>query len=182
MSSINLQESLLEFTQLQDRIKSEQDLALSLDSGLSSPYPPILPQSYPSPQPPAYPDSSSTGQVKSEPLDFLDVRSPPSSSGSGQGQAQASNMLLKQCLQDRSFETKYNLKPCDFGVTTGYVSEHSKATETRSDQKKDDSDIKIEPVLDLAVEQVKKDVESTCEMLGISSGKPLLIPSITRHL
>merc|ERR1719430_366023 len=113
MSNINLQQSLDEFTQLQEKIKKEQDMALSLDSGLTSPFPPFsgppagqqtynLPQSVPN-----YPDSSSSG-VKIEPLDFL---SPKSSSASHTATSQASNsetsnQLLKQCLQDDSFKTK----------------------------------------------------------------------------
>ena len=186
MSNINLQESLLEFTQLQDRIKKDQDLALSLDSGLSSTFPgPLNPQAFElGHSAPAYPDSSSSAGVKLEPLDFLDMdkslMSPPSFSSmtSHALQQQApgpSNLLLKQCLQDRSFETKYNLKPFDFGVTTGFVSErsNSKAAISRSEQKEEEekADVKIEPVLDLAVEQVKKDIESTCNILSISSGE-----------
>ena len=183
MSNINLQESLLEFTQLQDRIKKDQDLALSLDSGLSSTFPgPPTSQAFElSHSAPAYPDSSSSAGVKLEPLDFLDMdkslMSPPGFSNQAlQQQASGpSNLLLKQCLQDRSFETKYNLKPFDFGVTTGFVSEsnNGKAAVSRSVQKEEEekADVKIEPVLDLAVEQVKKDIESTCNILSISSGE-----------
>jgi len=181
MSNINLQQSLDEFTQLQEKIKKEQDMALSLDSGLTSPFPSFSgpaasQQTYNLPQAvPSYPDSSS---VKIEPLDFLP---PKGSTGSHTATSQASNsessnQLLKQCLQDDSFKTKWDLKPFDFGVTTGFISERSKAAvEQRSVQKKEEeeeetkSEVKIEPVLDLAVEQVKKDIESTCTMLGISS-------------
>jgi len=181
MSHVNLQESLLEFTQLQDRIKKEQDMALSLDSGLTSPFP------YPGPNQSyqvihtasTYPDSSSD-VVKMEPLEFLEdsLLSPASSSShtvtsqtSQQSTPDSGNLLLKQRLQDRSFETKYNLKPFDFGGTTGFVSERSKTDVQRSEQKKEEGkvDVKIEPVLDLAVEQVKKDIETTCGILAISS-------------
>ena len=185
MSNINLQQSLDEFTQLQEKIKKEQDMALSLDSGLTSPFPPSFPagqQTYNLPQSvPAYPDSSSSG-VKIEPLDFLSPK--PSSAShtvtSQAGNSETSNQLLKQCLQDDSFKTKWDLKPFDFGVTTGFISERSKAAvEQRSVQKKEEeeakSEVKIEPVLDLAVEQVKKDIESTCSMLGIPSGEFLFI-------
>ena len=184
MSNINLQQSLDEFTQLQEKIKKEQDMALSLDSGLTSPFspfsgPPVGQQTYNLPQSvPTYPDSSSTG-VKIEPLDFLSPK--PSSVShtvtSQAGNSETSNQLLKQCLQDDSFKTKWDLKPFDFGVTTGFISERSKAAvEQRSVQKKEEdseekSEVKIEPVLDLAVEQVKKDIESTCSMLGIPSGE-----------
>lgn len=245
MSSINLQESLLEFTQLQDKIKQEQDFlldsnsgALSLDTGLAGPsFPMSMPshrysmsseggQTYP-----LSPDSTHQSQdVKLEPLDFLEksamvptmiskthtvtsqTQQPPSisiplssrhpSSSSVHPSLltmssptylqaphhQQEHTLLKQCLQDTSFQTKYNLKPFDFGVTTGFVSEQSstklKAMQ-RSDVKKEPlsegprqthkplkptlSDVKIEPLLDLAADQVSKEITNTCEMLSISS-------------
>ena len=184
MSNINLQQSLDEFTQLQEKIKKEQDMALSLDSGLTSPFPSFSgppaasQQTYNLPQAvPSYPDSSS---VKIEPLDFLPPKASTAShtATSQASSSESSNQLLKQCLQDDSFKTKWDLKPFDFGVTTGFISERSKAAvEQRSVQKKEEeeeetkSEVKIEPVLDLAVEQVKKDIESTCTMLGISSGE-----------
>ena len=64
----------LEFTQLQDQIKKDQDLALSLDSGLSTTFPgPPTSQAFElSHSAAAYPDFSSAG-VKLEPLDFLDM-------------------------------------------------------------------------------------------------------------
>lgn len=183
MSTVNLQESLLEFTQLQDRIKKEQEQALSLDSGLNSPFPYAAPSAQPYTLPstvPIYPDSSS--DIKMEPLEFLDkaLLSPkPTSSHTVTSQAtqqqnqspESSNMLLKKCLQDQSFKTKWNLKPFDFGVTTGFVSDKSKVTDLRRSEKEERSkvEVKIEPVLDLAVEQVKKDIEATSEMLIISS-------------
>merc|ERR1711892_129764 len=108
---------------------------------------------------------------------------------------QQGNPLLKQVLQDTSFQTKYNLKPFSFGETCGFLSSQSNRepsrlhseTETREavDRIKAEpgiclanstetsaeslSDVKIEPVLDLAVEQVRKDIETTCEMLSINS-------------
>ena len=169
MSNINLQQSLDEFTQLQEKIKKEQDMALSLDTGLSAPFstfPGASSQPYPSPlAAPAYPEAPSA--VKLEPLDFQPPKTPSHTATSQAG----SSHLLKQ-LQDDSFKTKWDLKPFDFGGTTGFISESSKAAAQRSDQKKGEvakSEVKIEPVLDLAVEQVKKDIESTCSMLGISS-------------
>jgi len=251
MSSINLQESLLEFTQLQDKIKQEQDFlldsnsgALSLDTGLAGPsFPMSMPphrfsmsseggQSFP-----LSPDSTQQSQdVKMEPLDFLEksamvptlissatthtvtsqTQPPPSVSIPEPGphpssssihpslltmssptflqapHQQQEHTLLKQCLQDTSFQTKYNLKPFDFGVTTGFVSEQSstklKAMQ-RSDVKKEPqgegamqghkplkptlSDVKIEPLIDLAADQVRKEINNTCEMLSISSSEYL---------
>ena len=171
MSNINLQQSLDEFTQLQEKIKKEQDMALSLDTGLSAPFPAFpgaSSQPYPSPlAAPTFPEAPAPG-VKLEPLDFQPPKTAPSHTATSQT---GSSHLLKQ-LQDDSFKTKWDLKPFDFGGTTGFISERSKAAAQRSEQKKGEvakSDVKIEPVLDLAVEQVKKDIESTCSMLGISS-------------
>jgi len=246
MSSINLQESLLEFTQLQDKIKQEQDLlldsnsgAISLETGLAGPasFPMSMPShrySMSSESGHAYPMSPDSThhsrEVKLEPLDFLEKSSlvntassskthtvtsqtqqPPSVSNppTGRNPASASihpslltmssptylqaphtsheNPLLKQCLQDTSFQTKYNLKPFDFGVTTGFVSEQSSTKHKslqRSDIKKEPqsevsiqthkplkpslSDVKIEPLLDLAADQIRKEITNTCEMLSIS--------------
>merc|ERR1719445_682839 len=78
---------------------------------------------------------------------------------------QQEHTLLKQCLQDTSFQTKYNLKPFDFGLTTGFVSEQS-STKLKAMQR---SDVKNEPLIDLAADQVRKEINNTCEMLSISS-------------
>ena len=183
VSSINLQESLAEFTQLQDRIKQENEnlfdspsSALSLESSLA------LTGSYPAERFslsrdshlvfPLSPDSTQSQDVKMEPLDFLER---PSLAGQ-------TNPLLKQCLSDTSFQTRYNLKPFNFGVTTGFLSD--KKSNTRSEVKEEPetgqghkplkptlSDVKIEPLLDLAADQVKKEISQTCQALSISSSK-----------
>merc|ERR1719219_1637457 len=178
MSSINLQESLAEFTQLQDRIKQENEnlfdsnsSALSLDSSMS------MSGSFSADRFslsrasnlvfPLSPDSTQGQDVKMEPLDFMERPA-----GSCQGQT---NPLLKQCLSDTSFQTRYNLKPFNFGVTTGFVSD--KSSTSRSEVKEESghqplkptlSDVKIEPLLDLAADQVKKEISETCEALSIS--------------
>jgi len=238
VSNINLQESLLEFTQLQDKIKKEQDLLLDSSSlepaSLNPSFPLSLPsQTYSMPSDsghafPLSPDSTQQSQsVKLEPLDFLEksslIRGNPLtissstthtetshtqqqsvSSSQPSGSSVHSNMLtnsspsyplsssthgpqenplLKQCLQDTSFQTKYNLKPFNFGVTTGFVSEQSstKLKEIQRSEVKQEpqveghkplkptlSDVKIEPLLDLAADQVRKEIANTCEMLTIS--------------
>ena len=193
MSSINLQESLLEFTALQDRIKQEQELLL--DCG--PPYPGYPPHrcsvsSEPGAVFPLSPDTSTSlatslaqpdQAVKCEPADF-----PAAAAAAG-----SANVLLKQCLSDTSFQTKYNLKPANFGITTGFVSDtassaaaalgksavkvevpdtahaqqpaHPPLKATLSDS------IKMEPLLDLAADQVSKEIASTCEVLSISPSK-----------
>ena len=190
MSSINLQESLLEFTALQDRIKQEQELLL--DCG--PPYPGYPPHrcsvsSEPGAVFPLSPDTS-TGlassqpdqPVKCEPAEF------PAAATAAAGSA---NALLKQCLSDTSFQTKYNLKPANFGITTGFVSDTaSSAALGKSAVKVEVPDtahaqqpahpplkatlsdsIKMEPLLDLAADQVSKEIASTCEVLSISPSK-----------
>jgi len=180
MSSINLQESLAEFTQLQDRIKQENEnlfdsntSALSLDSNLS------LTDRFSMSREsnlvfPLSPDSTQSQDVKMEPLDFLERPSIPTANSQGQN-----NPLLKQCLSDTSFQTRFNLKPFNFGVTTGFVSD--KKNDARSEVKDEPetgqthkplkptlSDVKIEPLLDLAADQVKKEISQTCQALSIS--------------
>ena len=183
MSSINLQESLAEFTQLQDRIKQENEnlfdsntSALSLDSNLS------LTDRFSMSREsnlvfPLSPDSTQSQDVKMEPLDFLERPSIPTANSQGQN-----NPLLKQCLSDTSFQTRFNLKPFNFGVTTGFVSD--KKNDARSEVKDEPetgqthkplkptlSDVKIEPLLDLAADQVKKEISQTCQALSISPSK-----------
>ena len=188
MSSINLQESLAEFTQLQDRIKQENEnlfdsnsSALSLDASMT------MAGSFPGERFsmsresnlvfPLSPDSTQSQDVKMEPLDFLER--PAMANANCQGH---NNPLLKQCLSDTSFQTRYNLKPFNFGVTTGFVTD--KKSDNRSEVKEEPetgqghkpikptlSDVKIEPLLDLAADQVKKEISQTCQALSISSSK-----------
>ena len=219
-SSINLQESLLEFTQLQDRIKQEQDMLLDSNSTGMSPlslvgppsttsssYPPSHRLSVSSEVFPLSPDCQdpdithqSSQDVKMEPLDFLDVKSPRAPSST------ASNVLLKQCLDDTSFMTKHNLKPFNFGVGVGFVTEASSSktipseptsvktlvtpvtstttVKTEPGENKPPTvgehkplaltlsdTVKIEPMLDLAADQVRRDIASTCQVLTISPSK-----------
>lgn len=64
--------------------------------------------------------------------------------------------LLREHLQDLSFQKKHNLKPLPLESLFA-----------------DDWDVQddIEPVISLALEQARKDVEQTCLTLNISSGK-----------
>lgn len=63
--------------------------------------------------------------------------------------------LLREHLQDLSFQKKHNLKPLPLESLFA-----------------DDWDVQddIEPVISLALEQARKDVEQTCLTLSISSG------------
>merc|ERR1711971_54651 len=175
-TGINLQESLLEFTQLQDKIKLEQDLLLDHPHSslqLSPGYPAHTRYSVSSEASSVFPLSPEPGiiqdqvpLVKIEPLE------------TGFKDKAASNTLLKQCLSDTSFQAKYNLKPADFGITTGFVSseastnkEASAKTEVSGHKPLGPSlsdSVKIEPLLDLAADQVRREIAATCNMLSIS--------------
>lgn len=63
--------------------------------------------------------------------------------------------LLREHLQDLSFQKKHNLKPLPLESLFA-----------------DDWDVQddIEPVISLALEQARKDVEQTCLTLNISTG------------
>lgn len=75
--------------------------------------------------------------------------------------------LLREHLQDLSFQKKHNLKPLPL---------ESLLT--------DDWDVQedIEPVISLALEQARKDVEQTCLTLNISSGLIFVTNSTHKHL
>jgi hypothetical protein len=279
-SPLNLQESLLEFSQLQDRIKKEQELLLdsrlSIDiqafgssnaeaattaapprqlfanaappaaaaavfessgsnmrglklsaaqlttptpsstvvSRISPPPPPTTtfsggfkqPASRLAPPLPAYtqlrtPDSSSLMigssspfSIKLEPgtttaadsLRETTATAAPARSSNNNECSSSSNSssghhaILKQFLQDTSFQSKFNLKPFDLGGgLSGFVTAGAGAGGEKSAGLEENSsaatasgllEVKIEPVLDLAVQQVQKDIDTTCEMLSISKG------------
>lgn len=79
--------------------------------------------------------------------------------------------LLREVLRDTSFQKKYNIKPFDFALME---------TQIKMEEPDDDSMMnpcseqlpreKIDPVLNLAIEQMRKDVSTTCAALGISPG------------
>jgi hypothetical protein len=99
------------------------------------------------------------------------------SSSSSNSNSSGHHAILKQFLQDTSFQSKFNLKPFDLGgglsgfVTAGAGGEKSAGLEENSSSVSGGLlEVKIEPVLDLAVQQVQKDIDTTCEMLSISKG------------
>lgn len=76
------------------------------------------------------------------------------------------HVLLRECLQDTSFQRRHNLKPVALESLFG-------GWESRGD---------IEPVISLAIEQARRDVEDTCATLNISPGKNILKNPINREL
>lgn len=104
--------------------------------------------------------------------------------------------LLREVLKDTSFQRKYNLKPFDIGgVGTGFKSDIKMETDesaavgngackegTASERVDgtaeggvcvDIAQERIEPMLSLAIEQLKEDLNNTCTVLGIAMGEYL---------
>ncbi|KAG5881449.1 hypothetical protein JTB14_037667 [Gonioctena quinquepunctata] len=79
------------------------------------------------------------------------------------------HLLLREVLRDTSFQKKFNIKPIDFG----FLGSDIKMEEPEQDLLRSCNEemVKggIEPVLNLAIEQMRKDVDNTCATLGISA-------------
>lgn len=76
-----------------------------------------------------------------------------------QQQTPQDHQLLREYLQDTSFQKKHNLKPLALESLLG-------GWGARGD---------IEPVFSLALEQIRKDVEDTCAALDIPPGKYIIL-------
>lgn len=75
--------------------------------------------------------------------------------------------LLREVLRDTTFQKRYNIKPFDFNLMDHPIKmeEPDDIIDPCSDEL---SREKIDPVLNLAIEQMRKDVSNTCAALGIS--------------
>lgn len=71
-------------------------------------------------------------------------------------QVPSDHQLLRSVLKDTSFQRKYNIRPFDIP---------SQDMAGRQDMED------LEPVLDLAIQQVTQDVDNTCSALGIARGE-----------
>jgi hypothetical protein len=81
------------------------------------------------------------------------------------------------------FQRKYNLKPFDFDglAASGFLAgtdvrvkmETEEAGASCSVAKGEEGSalMNIEPVLSLAIEQIREDINNTCNVLGIASGE-----------
>ncbi|XP_017779986.1 PREDICTED: DNA-binding protein D-ETS-4 isoform X2 [Nicrophorus vespilloides] len=69
------------------------------------------------------------------------------------------HQLLREVLRDTSFQKKFNIKPFDFAFDV----------KMEEPEEKDFCTEQLKPVLNLAIEQMRKDVEATCTTLGIST-------------
>lgn len=81
------------------------------------------------------------------------------------------HQLLREALKDTSFQKKFNIKPFDFGFLESDIKmeepEQNDLLRTCNEQIAREN---IEPVLNLAMEQMRQDVDNTCATLGISTG------------
>jgi phage terminase large subunit-like protein len=205
-SALNLQESLNEFAQLQQKVRLEQEgLSLpahrfqissseianterssssNIQSSFSShsqvtnvlcslnPYPPqMLAASEGGGKVPSSLSLKSKlhATIKSEPT--LELSNCPSRKSSIY--TTKPTPLLRQVLEEKSFEQKYGVKPLDFVMETNTIGSIEKSSgepqsEPESFVKQDVAGISNNPVISLAMDQVKKDILTTCEILSIS--------------
>ncbi|XP_068907924.1 DNA-binding protein D-ETS-4 isoform X2 [Tenebrio molitor] len=102
----------------------------------------------------SFQDSESLRRLLGE--DFKEAQTVPSKPKDHQ--------LLREVLRDTSFQKKFNIKPIDFGFIGGDI----KMEEPDESAQRDLMRENIEPVLSMAIEQMRKDVDTTCAALGIS--------------
>nr|CAI5846895.1 unnamed protein product [Callosobruchus analis] len=76
------------------------------------------------------------------------------------------HQLLREVLKDTSFQKKFNIKPFDFGFLESDIKMEEQEGEQTDLYNASEN---IDPVLNLAIEQMRKDVDNTCATLGIST-------------
>lgn len=105
------------------------------------------------------------------------------------------HQLLRSVLRDTSFQKKFNIKSFDLTKVPSFDDSNllhkdikmeedddnngsAKQQQQQQQQTTETNEIveeltseKIEPVFSLAIEQIRKDVDNTCNLLGISSGE-----------
>ncbi|KAL3266241.1 hypothetical protein HHI36_010422 [Cryptolaemus montrouzieri] len=80
------------------------------------------------------------------------------------------HQLLREALKDTSFQKKYNIRPIEFGDIASYIKMEEENDETtQEDLNEQLARQNIEPVLNLAIEQMRQEVDKTCSALGIST-------------
>lgn len=101
---------------------------------------------------------------------------------SSQSETKSDHQLLRSVLRDTSFQKKYNIKPFDLPKTAPFdpsekdikmEEDNSSASKSHQNDEivEELTSEKIEPVFSLAIEQMRRDIDNTCSVLGISSGK-----------
>lgn len=107
--------------------------------------------------------------IKEEPLseeesESLGSPSSPQDHVAPQGTL-ADHKLLREVLKDTSFQKRYNLIPVPVGeLGTGFRAEMEEVSMDLAQEE-------IQPVLSMAMEQLKTEIHSTCAVLGISKGE-----------
>ncbi|XP_072382030.1 DNA-binding protein D-ETS-4 isoform X2 [Diabrotica undecimpunctata] len=80
------------------------------------------------------------------------------------------HLLLREALRDTSFQKKFNIRPIDFGfLETDIKMEEPEQDDLMRTCNEEMVNGNIEPVLNMAIEQMRKDVDNTCATLGISA-------------
>ncbi|KAJ9579030.1 hypothetical protein L9F63_024865, partial [Diploptera punctata] len=101
--------------------------------------------------------SPSTAIKHEQTIDLQEILTAPKKEPEKAECKSGDHQLLREVLRDMSFQKKYKLKPFDFdGLTASGVN------------KGDEALMSIEPVLSLAIEQIRVDISNTCNVLGIS--------------
>lgn len=123
--------------------------------------------------------SPSTAIKHEQTIDLQEILTPPKKEPEKTEGKSGDHQLLREVLRDMSFQRKYKLKPFDFdGLTaSGFLPSAVKTEATDeagascSVHKGEEALMNIEPVLSLAIEQIRVDISNTCNVLGISSGE-----------
>ncbi|XP_044748000.1 DNA-binding protein D-ETS-4 [Coccinella septempunctata] len=77
--------------------------------------------------------------------------------------------LLREALRDTSYQKKYNARAIDFDLLESYIKMEEDEKSTQDELNEQIARENIEPVLNIAIEQMRKEVDKTCATLGIST-------------
>lgn len=94
-----------------------------------------------------------------------DIKSPESQTVPEQPK---DHKLLREALSDTSYLKKFNIKPIEFEFWRDIKMEEPEQDDLMRSCNEEIVKGNIEPVLDMAIEQLRKDVNNTCTALGIS--------------
>lgn len=83
------------------------------------------------------------------------------------------HQLLREVLKDTTFQKKYNIRPFDLGFMNGQdIKMEEQDENVEGDLMRScNEQLAREPVLNMVIEEVRKDVGRTCAALGISPGE-----------
>ncbi|XP_045480060.1 DNA-binding protein D-ETS-4 [Harmonia axyridis] len=77
--------------------------------------------------------------------------------------------LLREALRDTSYQKKYNTRPIDLDLLESYIKMEEDEKSPQDQLNEQLARENIEPVLNIAIEQMRKEVDKTCATLGIST-------------